>query len=1141
MARRSNWGAKLGFFVCALVICVLGLVISPGRALAADQVAYSQDEAGNKTYYASTGDALSAGFSGKTIVMTADWDMSDPIKVEKSQKLTIEMNGHVLRRTTFDTPWYSQYTDRHAAVFHLYENAELTLTGNLQSETEYTYEGYSISDDRKTQTTVSGGFITSGDAGTRYGGFWLEDDGGKVTLENVAAVGMNGMHPGFCIEGKNCTVNLKNAKIEHNKSTYDGGAITVYGKYATINMDASHMDYNASTKCGGAVYSNAGGTTINMINSSTIDHNYSFSEGGALYFAESYFHVVSSDKTGSISNNGMWIEDDHEDGKDDYAHGGGAIATHTVVFGTNEASIEGITINKNRSNRRAAGLMLRSEYITVKDCTITNNIAKAVGGAAVVLNDHIVFDNCTVTGNVSEIRGGGIVVESNFDVRLSGVTTITGNTSGSNGTKDDLLLMSSPEDSFAAAAYTLGNVAPGSKIGLAFNCDFNRKVGMNMSNYVEGAYFLDDDEGWHLSYSAADKELWRIKGEADYSVTINGNGTNRYKKGTNVIANGLTSDKSKVFMYWSTTGTTGLQPVENYITDPYSPILSFTTPANNVNLVAIYGSKISVASLYVTTPVAGQKFPTTGKLSWLNTLGTISKADIPLAWYEVGDGGKLTAVSGKAKAGKSYVAYAIAREDSGTTIPVFDPSLTSKALAQYVDNVQTGNVAGASVDAKTGTLTLVTTPIAVGGEKSDEGEKGTVVVKLQGEGLPVAADEGEAAPVVAAIASLGDEAMALDGDVQYGGASVDGDTQTLVVTYTKGDDVTVVAPELEGYNFNHWEKVPVGYEYDDQLGTVAIADADADNIDLLAVYVPVVTEINLDLAAPVTGQELSSSVSKLELTGSNGVTYDLARELGDADGKLAVTWSPEGEDAADYLTSYTACIDLGAAKDTDGELVDVDKVFASNVVVKLGGVENSDVVAGMYVADDELYLCVTFPATGKLALVDVPELGTYEMTYEDAYAAQVAQESHEDGENHWKLPNAVLVTLNDGEQYQLEVEWNVPTGFDKDNKAAQEFVATGRLVLPSFIDAGDVLCDVKMTVKVAAAQADDTTPDDKDDDKGDNVVPDDKRAGDTTTTTTTKTTKKGIPNTGDATWGGVAGLLAAAVVALGVALRTCKE
>ncbi len=1048
MGKQAYRTGVSAFAAAAILLMLAAIFLLPARAFAADNVAYSQDEAGNVTYYATSGEAINAGLSGKAIVMTADWNMTDPIKVEKNQKLTIEMNGHEIRRTAYNTPWWSQYGERHAMVFHLYENAQLTLTGNMQPEHEFNFMGYNRNSTKVDMTTTSGGLVTSGVGdGECYGGFWMEGNGGTVTLEGVTAAGFSSPDTGFFVEGKNCTINLKNASVDNNYSTQNGGAAYVAGKYCTFNLDASSISNNGCLFKGGAIYSAAGGTSIYLNNGSKINNNTASSDGGGIFFYESYYKVVSPDRTGEMSGNRTV--------NGDYQTGGGAISITAVMLGTNEGLIEGITFTKNRSLKWYGGaIFTRQEYTTIRDCTFTDNYAKKRGGAIAINNDLVFIDGCTITGNQADEFAGGVYVSQWYNVHLSGLLTITGNTGGSNMVPDDLHLWA---QEYANEAYGIGNVKEGSKIGICNDKAIDHKLFENLTKYYEGTFFLNRD-GYHLSYNAEDGELWQRAGEVDYAVTINGNGTNRYEKGSNVTVNGLSSDKSKVFLYWSTTNTTGLEPIDSYIADPYNPILSFTMPQNDVHLVAVYGSKLSVAQLYVNSPKAGQKFPATGTLSWLNSLGTISKASIPLQWYEVGEGDKLTPVSGNAAAGKSYVAYAVARESS-TKIPVFDPSLSSKTLAQYVDNVQTGNVASASVDSRTGTLTLITTPIELPGEEGAEGDTGTVSVKMSTGDLPVSSDGATSADAAVA-------AVAEDG------------TETLVVTYTKGSDVTVCAPEIEGYNFNHWEKVPEGYVYDDELGTVSIEDADADNIDLYAVYVPVATEVNVGLSAPAAGEALVSTINKLDLTGSNGTTYDLAKTFGDEGGNLAVNWSPDLTSGhAAHHTAYTARIDLGAACDDEGEIVDVDKVLSPDVVVKLAGEQTDGVTAGFLIEDGELYLCLTFPETGSLKLAEVVQLDDATLTFDEACARQSAQESYLDGLNHWQLPKSTVVTLNDGTEIDADIAWDIPTGFDSNKLAAQEFTVAGSIELPSWVEAGDVSTELSLTVKVDAPVIDWTFPD----------------------------------------------------------------
>ncbi len=1093
MRQQSPQLRKTGLLamVCAIAITALACAFAlPGSATAdeATAVAYSVDATGAKTEYMSISDAVKAGCGDAhpTIVMARDWEISSSIEISAGKKLTIDMHGYSIKR--------SAPSDDTESTIDVKERAELTLTSSVTKEIAYKgYDPETINAIDVTATT--GGLVTQNAPSCKY---FLEStivvyENGVVNLEGVAVAGNKGRYAGGLKLYKGATLNMsKGASVDHNW----GGGVEAHDENVHINMDASSISYNTTensqAKCGGGIHSEEDGCHITMTNGSKIDHNVACA-GGGIYFSKSKFELTSSDGTGVISNNKS-IVSERSAMKEEQS--GGGIHVDQRKYGKNSGLIEGITICGNYSAYDGGGIELDQESTTIKNCVIKDNWCKYEGGGIYVCNDKNTIEGCTITGNACNVNdegknyeGGGVFVWCDYDVELKGVCVIKGNTRGK-GTDnaDDVFLR---ENAGATAkAYITGSLSKGSSVGVRSGVTGDRRVAKNFKHETNDCLFYDMD-GYYVSYgNDSGGDAWQRHRELEFAAKLNGETKARYKWNAAVtLVAPAAKDDGKVFWRWDAKYTTGLYPVDDYLTErtTFNNALSFPMPQNDVNLVPVYVDPVRSAMFAVEAPVAGKALSTTGQLVRTDG-GASGSATVPCSvyWYEVGKGGEKTQVAGVAKAGTTYEAYVSAPKADVYGLYYDDAIGAADVIVRLVSS------AGETVSEAKATKAYVTlshslaafTATCETGADAGKGAKtGTVEVQMKNKGL---LGEGEAA--VAALADDGDDAA---------DESLIGTVKVSYAYNEVSDTVTISAPAVDGYNFCNWE-VEGDAEVSDE-GTVTIPVADLLKIkSLTATYTPVATALEVKLEAPKAGDALAATCTDVTATCSDGETVSLAEGL-DVD-SFDVIWSPEPEDGkAGFSTSYTALIKLCS----DDGFEDVEKALASGAAVTCNGVAAE--AAGFTVADGNLCLAVSFPATRAIKAASVTQPDPVEVSFEDAAAG------------NWQLPKIVLVTLETGETVDADVTWAAVNGFNSSATAAQELQVKGTITHIAYdgdLDDSNLSRDVTLAVKVSAPE---------------------QQATKKTTTETTTTKKKGTPATGDTVRSSFAALLTLSATCLAAA------
>ena len=669
MRKRIPSCGKRGTVFAGLLstMALIGALPCLAAAVADDGevVAYSIAADGTHVNYKSQSDAINAGYEGKVIYLEKDWSS---FGVADSKSLTINMNGHKITSQGDGT------------VIRLYEKSNLTLTSNITRT--FDYKAYSSENGGLVNDSIdTGGLVTGGVSSNEAGGIRM-DNKSTLTISNVAVAGNKGNNSGGIYVKKECTVNMsKGATVAHN--TGEAGGIEFHEADSYLNMDAASISDNYATSYGGGVESDADATRITMENNSTIARNKASNGGGGVHFSGSFFYIVSKDKTASITDNTA-----------DGSAWGGGIDVDKDEFGQNEGRLEGLTVSGNSTDNIGGGIALEQEYTRVVECTVKDNSCKNQGGGIYDGNDYNSLEGCSVTDNTCALKGctsrggAGVYVSCSSYVTLSGKCTIKDNVRKEDSTADDLFLAT--DASYSSIAYFTNGVTKGSKVGVRSPSDEDRTVGKKLITYTSGTYF-SDLSGRYISYEG---DLVLRFGEHEFSLAVGDEKIGSYKNGDTVAVNGVSSDSSKHFWYWSEDDSSGLQPFSDYVNDIYSPAVSFTMPGNNVTLGAVYAYLAKYISIDVANPSVCEDLPGTVSIAWSD--GT--KQGVPVTWVDA-----TGAVATKAEYGGKYQLRLAAEQDSELGL-FFAESLNTSSV-QLFCGTSLATVESASVD-DSGTLNV---------------------------------------------------------------------------------------------------------------------------------------------------------------------------------------------------------------------------------------------------------------------------------------------------------------------------------------------------------------------------------------------------------------------------------------------------
>ncbi len=773
---------------------------------------WQSDEAKVPLLFYSMDAALRWAADGYTIYMNQDWQISNPITIPSGKTYTIEMNGHKIYRNL------SESVDN-GGVLTLASNATLYLKGSGDpragidvSSHQFTYLGYNEenwtnTNTKYTLTVEAGGLITGGYSDVTAGAIYMNSDS-KLYLSNVAVNGnasdSSDANGAIHVNGDNCYIEMDKGHIDHNFSYSEGGAIRVNGKNchvvmnneSTINynqtsiegddfhggaiavletgfvldMNNSSISYNHTSNSGGGAIYTTKNATINMINHSSINYNLNNKSGGAIYVEENNL-TLKGDKTSEISYN-----------QSSY---GGAIC---LGIDSKKSTIEGVNFYENFAQSYGGAFYVECQSNEIKDCVMKKNwVYGSNGGAVYVKEDYNTIRDCTITENYIKYfegkphgHGGGVFVDSEVDIYMYGKNIVENNLD-SKGQYDDVYLDSTTFIFSFYDAYIKGSADEGSHIGLRSSSSSKNKLGVDVTDYIEGTYFLDDAENLHLVYYANDKTLYQEKGESTkYSLTVNGVEVGNYYAGKEVTIADNNDDYERVFIEWNAKDTTGITLTTD---QKEKQIFTFIMPSNDVSTSATYLERLKSLTINLTNkPKAGstlsdelvtvQYSPKYGDETESRTKG------VEKEWLKV-DGTNLIPVSGKADYSTEY-AFKIQMPMDVDAHLIFSGGIKPEYITIKYGDGTTTHASSVNVS-QYGVITIISEPIKTANK---------VITSIDSDSITV--QEGITRDEL--IASLPDHAIGKDDAINQYVLTVDKDNITDEMLASLISDGKVVYP-----------------------------------------------------------------------------------------------------------------------------------------------------------------------------------------------------------------------------------------------------------------------------------------------------------------------------------------------------------
>ncbi len=264
-------------------------------------------------------------------------------------------------------------------------------------------------------------------------------------------------------------------------------------------------------------------------------------------------------------------------------------------------------------------------------------------------------------------------------------------------------------------------------------------------------------------------------------------------------------------------------------------------------------------------------------------------------------------------------------------------------------------------------------------------------------------------------------------------------------SYYKGDKVVIVAPSEGGEQFEQWESLPEGVSGDKTSDTLTI-DSLTGNVELTAIYNPIVAQLDLTMEAPTLGRELAESVTQAYATVEE--QYDITKYI------KKLVWNP-GDTMPAYDTAYTAKL----AFDSESQGSAMKYVLSDKLVVKVKDTSGEEVEVTARVSKEEgkEVLNITFPKTGKAKLISVGQPEDMGVSRDNAAAG------------NWNLPTETTLILSDATSVKTSITWNEEPVYDASDLNAQIRTITGSVAIPEYVDAGQVSTEVSLTVTIESA------------------------------------------------------------------------
>ena len=1102
-----------------LLSVLLGVLALACPAYADTVVAHDEDG----TEYTSISDAVA---SGKALTMDADWEISKAFSVSSS--LSIDMNGHKISRavdsdgalfslkdgsslslTASDTATKS-FSYKAYVADGTTKDATVETGGLLTGANESAFwirKGCTVS---LTNVAIAGNSAVK-NANKNGGAIYVAQSGSIITLDNVKIQGNyapksgGGIYNGGdwisdCI-GSGAYITMKNGSVISENYAVDGAGVYIDRKNSVL--EGGTIRDNVASSRGGGIYSNG----YNMyVKSCTITDNKAGVAGGGI-FAYNAFDAYPSGIV-KVLNNKRGDNSDDDVFLDDTSHY--LYTTQSFLMGGSNVeagSNIGIRFNDPSSGDRDSD----------ERCVVKGLSGYTEGTFFLNESDKYYFKYKQSSGWLFAKKGA-----SSFPVTFRGATTYYA--AGSTVTVD----ASKSGDSRVFKCWdveksTDGIITDSNKYDPVLTFKMPTKSVNLMPAYVDPAYNVRlevskpvagealPQEGTLVLMDGSSVETGRVtvplewrevaQGGKETPVTGVAKSTADYTVGATIaedVKNGVLFSRditaANAAVWVGTEGDHTSSQAASASVDAGTGTLSVrsgTISLGKTGIERVYPSYVEVKAGASRDDVA-EKVKSEAAKAWVDLAdGTTSKLDVDatgeIAWPEgLFDGaGKVVDPAGGEGSQTWDVELPVVCDEKTA-----NPKGLKKTVRVVVYPSGAETVAAPALTPAGGSLALdgdlratVRASCATDGAtimyKIDDGKERTYSNEIVLSGV---ADDSKKVSVEV-WAERGDilesehvrteytldDTLGKELTVNQRDTAIEPVTGSFTVKGDLGAQATITAPVWEGHVFDHWEgkDVPADAVKSDLSLTI---DKFSRNLDLTAVYAPVVTGLKLGLAAPVAGQKLTGSVSKIEAAA--GESMSLEDVTGyfktNDDGNLSVTWSP-ADTKADYLTAYAASIALEPKASAD----DVDYRLSEDIKVSVNG-GDTDLTASVVEVGGGYALVITFPETdgGVLEKVVQPEEKSMGFAAAEAASSLVDQDDWalEDEDGNPVLPKGVAIELADGSCLMVDVEWTSFEGFNADAEGAQTVTVKGRVQLPSYIERNDVSLDVVQTLKVAAPE-----------------------------------------------------------------------
>ena len=448
--------------IISLLLCLSMISVSVSVPVVAENIVVAK--IGNTEYTSYEQAWKEVQKTGGTIEVLSDWVLSENLMVPEDMKITVNMNGHNIRRNlAVGTAIGSGY------VFFVCDNAELIVNGGTKT-TEHkgslSPDGLWINDENGTDS-LNGGLISGGSNGDGGGGIQIQENS-KVILNDVTVAGNRSLDSegagGIRLQDDNSELLLNNSRICYNvANSGDGGGINLIGDNAKVTIAKnSSVDNNATTDSesdGGGIYIYDGSVVVD--GTSQISYNKSTQRGGGIFLYD-----------GSLT-----LED-------------GSILTGNVT------------------KREGGALYIDDWYDNTAriSADFIGNRAEEEEGGAIYVNDEadILVENAKFVRNFAKTKGGAIYVDTDDCFSLAGKCEIYENLPNN--------LYLTDEENLPSA-----KMSEGSRVGIFTDWDATETSPVE-TTYNDIAHFFSDKN--NLKVAGEDGKLYYVDAPDDGDTTV---------------------------------------------------------------------------------------------------------------------------------------------------------------------------------------------------------------------------------------------------------------------------------------------------------------------------------------------------------------------------------------------------------------------------------------------------------------------------------------------------------------------------------------------------------------------------------------------------------------------------------------------